>query len=189
MNNQVVKLTLFLLLITGISGLAIGYVNGITAPVIAAQDAEKLLQGYSEVYPDADTYDGEAVESLDNLIDSVVLAKKDGNTAGVIYTVPTQGYGGEIRMLIGMDIAGKKITGIKILSQTETPGLGGNCTQPWFALRYAGKTAARALRVVKTEPIADDEVQAITAATITSTAVAAGVNAAIADFGFRFSGE
>ena len=102
MNNQVVKLTVFLLLITGISGLAIGYVNGITAPVIAAQDAEKLLQGYSEVYPGADTYDEEAVEYPDSLIDGVVLAIKDGRTAGIIYTVPTQGYGSEIRMLIGM---------------------------------------------------------------------------------------
>ena len=188
MKNKIVHLTVFLLVVTGISGLAIGYVNGITAPVIAVQEAEKLLRGYEEVYPGADDYvpDGDTPEGQPG---SRTLAMKDGQAAGVVYLVEPKGYGGEISMLVGFDIPGAKITGIKILSQGETPGLGGNCTQPWFAERFAGKTAQRELGVVKTETAAEDEVQAITAATITSRAVAAGVNAARLDFAAAFGSD
>ena len=189
MNNPIVKLGLFLLLVTGISGLAVGYVNGITAPVIAGQDAEKLQQGYREVYPGADAFSELEYDAQGSQIASVVLAQKNGETKGVIYTVVPKGYNGEIRILAGFDVAGKKITGIKVLTQAETPGLGGNCAQVWFAERYAGKTASRTLKIVKTETVAEDEVQAITAATITSNAVASGVNAAIADFAARFGGR
>ena len=185
MKNKIVRLTVFLLVVTGISGLAIGYVNGITAPVIAVQEAEKLLLGYSEVYPGADDYVSDT-EAPADLPGERTLAMKDGIATGVIYLVEPKGYGGEISMLVGFDILGAKVTGIKILSQGETPGLGGNCTQPWFAARFTGKTAKRELGVVKVETSAQDEVQAITAATITSRAVVAGVNIARADFAASF---
>jgi electron transport complex protein RnfG len=52
--------------------------------------------------------------------------------------------------------------------------------------RFAGKAASQELKLVKTETSAEDEVQAITASTITSTAVVAGVNAARADFAANY---
>ena len=92
-------------------------------------------------------------------------------------------------MLVGFDIATGSIKGLKILSQGETPGLGGNCVQPWFAERFSGKTADRELKIVKVGTSEADEVQAITASTITSTAVVAGVNAARADFAAKHGGK
>jgi electron transport complex protein RnfG len=183
--NKIIKLTVFLLAVTGISGLAIGYVNGITAPVIALQEEDKLRQGYTEIYPGADEYALQP-QGGGGLIDSVILAKKGQDTAGVLYIVTPKGYGGEISILVGFDVAGKEITGIKILSQAETPGLGANCVQPWFTQRFAGKSAASGLTVVKTATEAKDQVQAITAATITSTAVVSGVDAAREDFAANY---
>jgi len=182
MMKKVLRLTVFLLVVAGVCGTAIGYINSITAPVIAMQDEEKLLQGYEEVYPGADEYKPLGYDGSDGVIVDVIIALRDGQTAGVLYMVEPKGYGGGIGMLVGFDAAQGKITGLKILSQGETPGLGGNCVQPWFTDRFAGKTAGRALKLVKVETQAEDEVQAITASTITSTAVLAGVNAARADF-------
>ena len=87
---------------------------------------------------------------------------------------------------VGFDIAEKQVTGIKILSQAETPGLGANCANTWFAERYMGKSAAEDLAVVKVETTDPGEVQAITAATITSNGVTAGVNAARQDFAANY---
>jgi electron transport complex protein RnfG len=187
--NKIIKLTVFLLAVTGISGLAIGYVNGITAPVIAMQEEDKLRQGYREIYPGADEYEVLPEGAGDGLIDSVILAKNGRETAGVLYMVTPSGYGGEISISVGFDVAGQKLTGIKILSQSETAGLGANCVQPWFTQRFIGKTAASRLTVVKTETAAEDQVQAITAATITSEAVTAGVNAARENFAANYGGR
>ncbi len=189
MSNKIIKLTVFLLAVTGIAGLAIGYVNGITAPVIAMQAEEKLRQGYTEIYPGADEYAVSTEQKSNELIENVILAKKGQDTAGVLYIVTPKGYGGEIKVLVGFDVAEQNITGIKILSQAETPGLGANCVQPWFTQRFTGKTAGSELKVVKVETSAPDEMEAITAATITSKAIAAGVNVAREDFAANYGSK
>ena len=58
------------------------------------------------------------------------------------------GYSGVIQLLVGMDIAKKEITAIKVLSQTETPGLGTNAQKSFFTDRYKGKSAESVLEVV-----------------------------------------
>ncbi|MEA4891504.1 MAG: RnfABCDGE type electron transport complex subunit G [Peptococcaceae bacterium] len=186
MKNKIVHLTVFLLLVTGISGLAIGYVNGVTAPVIAAQDAQKLKEGYAEVYPDADDYKESTYTGTEKAITGLVTAVKGGEEAGVLYVVDASGYGGTVQILVGFDIAGKTVTGIKVLNQSETPGLGANCANAWFAQRYIGKSAEKDLTVVKVETADPGEVQAITAATITSQGVTDGVNIARRDFAANY---
>jgi electron transport complex protein RnfG len=189
MDRKIIKLTVFLLLVTGISGLAIGYVNGVTAPAIAAQKEEDLRQGYREVYPAGEEFAELGYDGGNALITGLVVARRGGADSGAIYTVSPKGYGGAVELLVGFDIAANRLSGIKILTQSETPGLGANCVQPWFGERFIDKSAAGELRLVKVETNAADEVQAITAATITSTAVVAGVNAARADFAARYGGR
>lgn len=181
--NKIIHLTVFLLLVAGISGLAIGYVNGMTAPVIEELNAQKLIDGYAEVYPGAEEYvvQENFVPSDPSLV-SRILAMEGGETVGVLYSVNVSGYGGTVEILVGFGIEAKEITGVKVLNQSETPGLGANCTNAWFSERYIGKTAEQDLTVVKVETSSPAEVQAITAATITSAAITDGVNAARQDF-------
>lgn len=181
-DNKIVKLTLFLIIVCGVSSLLIAYINDVTLPVITQQKEAAIQSGYSEVFPEATEYVEAEYVGDNNTITSLVLAKKQGQDAGVIYTVAPGGYNGAVETLVAFDITSKKITGIKILAQAETAGLGANCSQPWFAARFADKPAEQELVVVKTEPAADQEIQAITAATITSTAVTDGINVARADF-------
>ena len=187
MNNTIVRLTVFLLLVAGLSGLAVGYTNGITAPVIAVYEAEKLMQGYADVYHGADEFAERGYDGPESIIYNVVEAKRDGEAVGLIYTLKPRGFGGEMTMLAGVDFASQKITGIRVLSHAETPGLGDRTAQPGFAERFAGKTAARELSAVGAATSAEDEVQGVTGATVSTEAVAAGVNAAIRDANSRSS--
>ncbi len=80
--------------------------------------------------------------------------------------------------MVGLSSAGK-VTGIKILSHTETPGLGANAPLPKFSDQYKNKPIKEKLEVVKVAPSKDNQIQAITGATITSKAVTLGVNDAV----------
>ena len=90
---------------------------------------------------------------------------------GKAVSVSSRGYSGPINMLIGIDKSGK-IVGIKILSQTETPGLGANVVKPKFLNQFIGKTGNDPI-----EPRKD--IDAITGATISSRAVCSGVKQAL----------
>ena len=68
-----------------------------------------------------------------------------------------------------------KITGVKILNQKETPGLGAKCAEPAFLNQFLGKDLHEKLLVSK-DAQKPQEIQAITASTITSKAVVDGIN-------------
>lgn len=80
-------------------------------------------------------------------------------------------------MLTGVSTDGK-VTGISILSQSETAGLGAKSTDPAFSGQYKGLSAEEDVTVVKGQSASGNQIEAITGATITSKAVTLGVNAA-----------
>ena len=182
MRNNSLKLGLFLLIIAGIAGLGIAYVNEITHPLIEQQLITNKLNSFQEVYVGAEKIADESEKYLDGDADSILTEVNvvyEGNIpAGVIYTVEPSGYNGKIQLLAGFDIATKQITAIKVLNLSETPGLGDNAKQSFFTERFKGKSAEKNLEIVKKEPVEGNQVLAITSATITSKAVANGVNAA-----------
>ncbi|MDX9872684.1 MAG: FMN-binding protein [Clostridia bacterium] len=188
--RSIIKLGVFLLVVAGVAGLAISYVNGITSPIIEQQMIENKLASFKEVYPDSDEVRDETSKYLNDstnpVITEVNVAYQGGSPAGVIYGVAPNGYAGKIQILAGFDIASQKITVIKILSLSETPGLGAKATEPAFTDRFKDKDAASPLEVVKQEPAAGNEILAITASTITSKAVTDGVNAAREHFTANF---
>ena len=180
--RKILKLGLFLCIVAGIAGLSISYVNGVTYPIIQEQMEKEKLASFQEVYPGAGEVKDESStylkSSSDSTLTEVNVVYQENKPVGVIYTTEPVGYGGVIQLLVGMDIAGKDITAIKVLSQTETPGLGTNAQKSFFTDRFKGKAAESMLEVVTKEPVGDHQVLAITSATITSKAVNVGVNAA-----------
>lgn len=189
--RDILKLGLFLLLVAGVAGAALSYVNGLASPLIAAQILQNKLDSFKEVYPQSDKVEDESAIYLkdphDPVVKEVNVAYRSDVPVGVIYAVETKGYSGPISLLAGFDIASARITAIKVLSQRETPGLGAKATESKFRDRYKDKGTDLALEVTKTPPVKENQVQAITASTITSKAVTKGVNAArehfIAHFG------
>lgn len=177
-----IRLALFLMLIAGISGLGLSYVNGLTSPLITKQMIKEKNDSMREVFPAGERVVDETATYLagtaDPVIKEITIAYAGEKPVGVIYLVQTKGYSGPISLLAGFDIDSKKLTAIKVLSQSETPGLGAKAKDANFRERYRNKQTAVPLEVVKTPPTKDNQVQAITASTITSRAVTLGVNRA-----------
>ena len=104
---------------------------------------------------------------------------ENGEVVGYIFPEESKGYGGVIYMQVGINADGT-VHGVEITELSETAGLGMNAkNQPWFLEQY--KDRGGVIGVAKNNP-ADTEIQALTGATITSKAVTAGVNAAIAGY-------
>ena len=163
-------------------------VNNVTAPVIAANNAKKQAEAMQKVIPGAAGFldenlamkfllsSGDAADKVSNISQIFEAKDSNGNTAGYAVMVNPNGYGGIISMVVGVSEDGT-VTGVDIISQSETAGLGARCTEDGFKAQFAGKKAN--ITVAKGGNGDENSIDAISSATITSKAVTSGVNAAI----------
>ncbi len=105
----------------------------------------------------------------------------DSSHVGWVLRGRGQGFADVIELLVGVDAEVTKITGMYVLGQKETPGLGDYITRADWRGQFSGKPATPPLEVVKGEPAQAHEIRALTGATISSVAVSDIVNATIAD--------
>ena len=168
----ILRLALTLLVITSVVAAALAGVNAVTAPKIAAITAQKTQDAIAAVLPGGG-------EQLDSFTDETGLVQAVyASDTGYAIEVTPAGFDGQITMMVGISREGK-VLGIDIISHTETAGLGAVAAAKTsagerFREQFAG--ADSALAVSKDGGTID----AITSATITSRAVTAGVNAALA---------
>ena len=172
-----IKLGLILLLITGIAGLLLGGAFEITKAPIAASIEANRQAAMKEILPTADKFIKADVK-VNEKVSEVNSGMKGTEVTGYALKVAPKGYGGPVEIMVGISSAGK-VTGIKILAHTETPGLGANAPNPEFSGQFKNKPIKEKLEVVKVAPSKDNQIQAITGATITSKAVTLGVNDAV----------
>ena len=178
--NETLKLGLILFIITAVSASVLAVSNDITAPKIAEADRLKNELAKKEILPEGDKFevlDEEKMKEIKgenpNILE--IYEGYDGeNLIGYTIKMKVKGYGGEIELMTGVSTEGN-ITGINILKHGETPGLGANATKPYFSESFKNKPVDEELIAVK-KPEGDNEVQALTSATITTTAVVDGVN-------------
>ncbi len=184
--KNIIKNTLILTAITLVAGVLLGLVYEITKEPIALAKEKAKNEAYQAVLKEADTFEAMDVEEIELgiagcTIDEVVEAKAGSGTAGYVITVTTnEGYGGNIQVSVGIASDGT-VKGIEMLSISETAGLGMNADTPEFKAQYADK-AVDSFVVTKTGASADNEIDAISGATITSNAVTNAVNSAIVYF-------
>ena len=168
----ILRLALTLLVITSVVAAALAGVDAVTAPKIAAITAQKTQDAIAAVLPGGG-------EQLDSFTDETGLVQAVyASDTGYAIEVTPAGFDGQITMMVGISREGK-VLGIDIISHTETAGLGAVAAAKTsagerFREQFAG--ADSALAVSKDGGTID----AITSATITSRAVTAGVNAALA---------
>ncbi|MBU5440038.1 RnfABCDGE type electron transport complex subunit G [Tissierella sp. MSJ-40] len=180
--NETLKLGLILLLITVISAGVLAVSNNITAERIAEADKIANEQAQKEIVAEADefrTLDENKLKEIQNANSNILeISEAYSNGTLVGYTIKSvsSGYGGDVVMITGFSLAGK-ITGMKVLNHSETPGLGANSTKSYFSDSFKNKSVTNELYASK-NPSGESEVQALTSATITTNAVLAGVNAA-----------
>jgi electron transport complex protein RnfG len=105
----------------------------------------------------------------------------DDQRKGWVLPASGLGFSDRIEVLIGLSADVSKITGLWVLDQKETPGLGAMIGTEEFRSRFAGRPTEEPLVVVKTDPTAENQIRALTGATISSESVAGIVNQAIAN--------
>jgi electron transport complex protein RnfG len=154
-----------------------------TSAIIEKRQQADLEAALKELFPGADSFrpvDG--IKSPDNTVsvESAYEALKNGSSAGAALRLSRASYGGPIKVMVGVSAEGT-ITGVKIMEHSDTPGLGANAASPsYFVDRANGVTFYGQFANKKaSDPFAvKQDVIAITASTVTSTAVAAAVRAA-----------
>lgn len=171
---EIVKTGLVLFLITAVSAGLLAAVNAKTAPIIEKNNALKQENAMRLVLPEADGF-SECVLSDPEKDKPVSAVYKAENGSGYVALVSPSGYGGEISMAVGVSANGK-ISGVNVISNSETAGLGAKCTDEEWLGQYSGKSEA--VTVVKSGA-KDNQINAISSATITSKAVTSGVNSAL----------
>lgn len=188
------KDALVLFAITLVSGLCLGVVYDITKGPIEQATIEKNNRTYQEVLSTANGFaevDG-SVEKIAELAVSGELAgfggvaiesvlegtDASGAVVGhVINSLSNDSYGGAVKISVGFDADGT-ITGVGIREINDTPGLGLKAKEADFRDQYIGKNVD-VLTVTKMGAAAENEIDAISGATVTSNAVTNSVNAAL----------
>ncbi|MEA5002685.1 MAG: RnfABCDGE type electron transport complex subunit G [Christensenella sp.] len=180
-SDSIFNLTIRLVIITVCAGLILGLVYGITKGPIAEQELKKATEARQAVLPDAQEFKQIALDGMDYDqdkfadINEIYEGTSNGQTVGYTFAVTTKGYKPGLGLTIGMASDGK-ITGVMIGSHEETPGLGANATNPSFLDQFLETDGP--IVIAKSPSGAENEVQALTGATITSKGVANAVNLA-----------
>ena len=183
MGKDMFKLGLNLLIISAVAALLLALTNSVTADTIAQRSEQANAEARKLVLDSAETFEEVKDIKTDNskgIEVAEVYEAKDasGNTVGYTLKVLPSGYGGKIELMVGIDSANSQVSGINVVSNSETAGLGARSTEPEFSDQYKGKPLEE-LSVLKNGTPGDTEIKAISGATITSTAVTNCVDAAI----------
>ena len=194
MGAKLVRDAAILLVITLFSGLILGFVFQITKEPIALAEEKAAKKAYSEVFPSALEFELTEELPLDSLsgdsawleagyegvsVENVLRAlDKDGTLLGYVLTVTShEGYGGDITFTVGIANDGT-LNGISILNISETAGLGMKAEEvlvPQFSNTKSGA-------------VSDDQIDAISGATITTKAVTKAVNGGLFFFQTQLGG-
>jgi electron transport complex protein RnfG len=171
--REIIKPAAALLIITLAASALLGFVHGITKEPIERQQALDEANAIKEIFPEAAEVEDIPISAPDgsSVIRAAEVMSETGLAGYAIYASPS-GYGGAVSILVGVNPEGA-VAGVRILSHQETPGLGANAANPSFLDNF--KNASSELTVTKSTP-GENEIQAITSATITSSAVVKGVN-------------
>ena len=182
----ILRLAVTLLLICAVMAGILAAVNFITAPIIAEAKAEKTRQAIAAVIPYTEnleeisfTDETGMVRKVYQAIDMQALVISSFPRTGIYYAVEVtpSGFGGEITMMVGIGDDGK-VLGISIISHSETPGLGAvsaAATNKGLSFREQFKGMQAGISIGDGE----NQIDALSSATITSKAIVDGVNAAL----------
>lgn len=199
-KNTLVHDTVCLFVITLIAGILLGAVYQITKKPIEVQEEKVKQEAYAAVYAGAEfsadddvnarlaefqkdmaagkikTASGADLSDVEIL--EIMKATVDGTDAGYVVTCTGKGYGGAVKLALGIDDAGV-VKGIQIMDCTnETPGLGQNSSNEDWNKQYVEMNTSQELSVVKdgTGSKENGTIDSISGATITSSAVTRAVN-------------
>ena len=145
--------------------------SGIITDKLMTACVEAMGEGEFAIVPDWQA-EGYCIDKPDNI--EKLIKKTDGSIA---FEIIVNGYSKNgLDLLVAMNPDGS-VKAVSVVSVSDTPGLGTKVQDSDFLAQFSGKTGQ--LTLVKNQPKADDEVQAVTGATYSSTGVTEAVNIAV----------
>lgn len=157
--RNVLKLSLTLSAVAILSAVLLTGVYNVTAPIIAERQEAEYRQALELYFPDVASFESVQVgeDNFDLIYDS------GDNMIGIMGTVGQQGYDGTITYNLALDGNGS-IIGVRVVSHTETPGIGDVITTDAFQEQFVGKSHEDPI-------IAGEDVDAVSGATISTAAM------------------
>ena len=172
--NTSYKMILVLTIISTLSGGLLSYWDTYTSNKIDEYRQQEIRQAVKEVLPETDE---EKVKEAGDF--TFYVGYKDGEIKGVAFVAEGGGFQDIISLMVGVTPDFSEFTGITVLSQKETPGLGTKIAndpsregcETWFIDQFRGKNTGNLTYVKNQKANGDSEIEAITGATISSKAV------------------
>ena len=168
---EFVKMIGVLCIACSLAGGSLAVVNMVTKTPIAAWETKQQDASLREVFADADEFQEVTPRQR-------WKALKNGQPVGYVFLIEFQGYGGTIKAMFGVS-AENVVTGLNVLSHTETPGLGAKITNAQFRDQFAQK---RLEQIALKKDASQGAIDGITAATISSRAVTKAIAATLLSF-------
>ncbi len=169
-----------LLILSLICSTALALVNYKIAPIIKKNEEIAYMRTVLDVFGlSYDIKDNNSIESKYN--NSIEVSEEQGltlfterKTGAVAVSMEGSGFQARIKLVVAIDEG--IIKGFKVVSQTETPGLGGRIAEESFQKQFIGKKISKGIRMTKLGNAGTDEFDAITGATETSKSIAKIIN-------------
>lgn len=178
--KEAFNLAIKLFIITAVATIALAFINKSTSSVIEQRQAEELEKALVVAYPEGQDFEELDEAELGKYIGEkspIVAAYSVNGGEGYVYQVSSKGgYGGAIKFIVG--IKDGKTIGYSTLSHSETPGFGAVIAETEFA--DGVKDVITTEDVGFAEAPSENEIQAISGATITTKCITNGINAAAA---------
>ncbi len=165
------RLVIVLFVVCGVAAGALAFVNAATKERIAEFARLEKIEAMQKVLPQAE-------EFVETTPGKLWEARQGSQLVGRVLAASTQGYSGPIESLVGLDPSGA-ISGVRVLAQTETPGLGAKIARTEFLAQFEGRKPGE-VALKKDDPAG--KIDAITAATISSRALTNAVRKAMDAF-------
>ena len=170
------RMVVVLSVLCGLSGFALSYLKMVTAPRIEEQ-VLTYVQGPALARVFTHTQNSPIADRrkfpLDHGSITVFPALRDGKLVGAALEEQGKGYGGEIGVMVGFNVASDTLAGIGITTLKETPGLGMRVTEQAFSGQFAGARTPVALASQ------GGSIDGVSGATISSGGVVTAVNKAV----------
>lgn len=167
-----------LIIITACVALMLGAINAVTADKIEENRIAEFMEAVDVIFPESDSIHQLDI-AVESPVDVVYEVNKNNELIGYCIKVLANGFDGEIDLIVGVDISGT-ILGVKIVSHSETPGLGSRVADDEYLESYVGLSGTVKFK---------NGIDAVAGATVTSKAVLSGVNAALSVQGIYDNNE
>lgn len=165
--NDFIKPIVVLCVICLVTSVLLAAANMVTAPIIEENNIRIANETRAALLPQASSF-----TQLETTVEGVTELYKADNDTGFVVTASAKGYGGQVPVMVSIDMEGNLVA-VKFLDNAETPGLGQKVKEDGFQNQFAGK---------KAEEMTLSDIDAISGATISSSAGVKAINCAILAF-------